>query len=143
MIIFVIIFAILVILVIALSTWYIYLRNQIIECQVNPHIWCYNDWTCNNPTGPCPAGTNVCYTNNGTIDSKGNTVSPPGLVNCLIGPQTEAATFCAAAITPPGEVEVGDPACECLITTDKNCFNNCNYDITKVPPTTPCAIKTT
>jgi hypothetical protein len=111
----IIIFAILFFVLLAVVSYYLSIRNKLIACQNNPNVWCFNDWACvpNIPAGT--PGVNICYTNNGTIDSNGNSVKPPGLVNCLIGPDSQAAKVCGAP----------NPLCACDIPSANNCFQVC------------------
>jgi hypothetical protein len=120
-----IVFFILVVILLGLTTWYLYLRNQVLGCDNDPNIWCYNDWTCPKVPGP-----SECFLNGGTINDKGDAVSPPGLYNCLMGPQSQSANFCAIPKTD---------LCDCKLNSDQNCYNGCGYKLSQVPPGTQCA----
>lgn len=110
----IIIFAILFFALLIAITYYLYLRNRLISCQNDPNIWCFNDWTCNVSTPVGTPNVNVCFTNGGTIGTNGQPVVPPGLVNCIIGPNSQAASVCLA-----------ETVCDCDIPIAGNCFEGC------------------
>ena len=130
--IFIVIFFVLFLIFLFILTYYLDVRNKLIGCQSDQNIWCYNDWTCKNSI-TCPADTNICFTNGGTIGPNGKEVSPPGLVNCLIGPDSTAATFCLQT-TP----------CDCTMDNANNCFQGCAISApgSFVPPNAACCATT-
>ena len=106
-----IVFVILVAVVIGLTTWLIYLINANNSCQLNPNIWCYNDWTCN--TKATNQDANPCFSKTFTNQGDDN------LTECLYGPQSSVANACFA-----GDTDDEGP-CSCALTTADNCLNNC------------------
>lgn len=115
----IIIFAILFFILLAVVSYYLSIRNKLVACQNNPNVWCFNDWSCPEQAPPGTPGVNICFTNNGTIDSNNNPVNPPGLLNCLIGSDSQAAKVCGA---PPSDPNI---PCACDIPTANNCFQVC------------------
>jgi len=151
--IFIIVFAILFVILLILTTYYLDLNNRLLGCQFKPNIWCFNDWTCPSQSGGAPACegkpvcpsdapptsncVNVCYTNNGTINSLGQ--SATGLLDCLVGPNSQAAKVCGGVPANPNE-----PACGCDIATTNSCFSNCPSGVKSdqgLNPDTVCCVQ--
>lgn len=84
-------------------SWLISEVNAGNACQLDPNIWCYNDWTCQN----------TCSGQDGTINSCYN--QKEGLAECLFGLDSPQANFCTA------------DNCPCVVPLESadNCFNGC------------------
>lgn len=101
-----IVFVLLVSVITGLTTWLIRLVFENNNCQLDPNIWCYNDWKCNSPaSGP---GINPCF---------GETDPSPNLTECLYGPTSSVANQCYTS--------AGACGCNSDLQQANNCFNSC------------------
>lgn len=84
-------------------SWLISEINSNNACQLNPSIWCYNDWTCQNTCSGVDGNINPCYN------------QKEGLAECLFGLDSDQANFCTA------------DSCPCVppIESAGNCFKGC------------------
>lgn len=129
---YLIVFAILFLILLAVLTWVLDLYNKAHKCPLEPNIWCFDDWVCNNN---CTGG----------VDAQGRSVStcfeqatsPTGLASCLYGPQSNTASLC---FTPP-TTGTGGLACDCtpeMTSTRSNCLSNCPSTLDDVPTDAVC-----
>lgn len=129
---YIIAFAILFLILLAVLTWTIDLYNKAHKCELEPNIWCFDTWQCNNN---CAGSTNndgqpvnACFD---------NATGPTGLASCLFGPDSTQASLC---FTPPN-TGTNELACACteeLTNTRSSCLANCPQSLGDVPADAVC-----
>lgn len=130
---YVIIFAILFIVALIVTTWVIGTWYQSYQCASDPNIWCSDTWVCNTP---CPTGTSEispCYSMNAAT----------GLASCLYGPNSMLATVCLTTAPTGGTGTTGTHVCNCpsLTANAQNCLAGCALSLAAVPSGTNCCFK--
>lgn len=119
---YIITFAILFVITMAVLTWALYEWYQSQQCGLEPNFWCSDDWVCG--TG-CTAGatgdapdTSACFYSL-QIGSTGY----QGIGSCLYGPESSIALSCGNHGQPAGS---GVPLCACVIQAGaNNCLSGC------------------
>lgn len=119
------IFAVLTLITLGVLTWVLDVWFKEHQCNLNPNIWCSDNWTCNTscPTG---AGFNSCFTNPGST----------GLASCLFGPTAAGAMYCSGSSSGTGAVICPCPAG--MTGQLNNCFSGCPQNLGDVNPSTSC-----
>jgi len=116
---YMIVFAILTIAAIGALTWTIGIWYKSNQCAINPNIWCFDTWQCNeNCTTQLPYDTQNCF---------GRATDGTGLASCLYGPTSAIATTCLAINAPTGGTGT---ACPCALSgpTGTSCLAGCAGD---------------
>jgi len=126
---YIIVFAVFVLIILALTIWVIWLYRQSNLCASDPNIWCWNNIYCLNN---CPDDTyGTCFLNNGTQASQ---VTNGPLAECLYGPTGAINSIdgnntngCVPSDTNTGSLTQCDPVCSCTLTSDNtsNCLQGC------------------
>lgn len=121
-----IVFVILFFVTLASLTWTINVINQAISCEIEPNIWCSNNWVC----------TKAC---NNSLDPNGDPVSScfnttQGVAECLYGPNSSTSTLC---FNPSSD---NQPVCNCpnVLSGTPNCLTNCTDDLNSLSSTATC-----
>jgi len=126
---YVVIFAILVIILITVITMAIYYWSKAHMCGVNPHIWCSDNYTCNQSCEAGSIGHSECFNADHLTDH--------GLASCLYGPDAPGAGLC---FNPP-TTGTNELACDCVSEMNdqsNNCFSGCASKIGAVNQNTVC-----
>jgi hypothetical protein len=130
---YIITFAIMFLIMLAVLTWVLVVYNQMYSCGLNPNIWCFDDWQCNKvctPDSPGAIGASPCFSDAAIA------TGPTGLYGCVLGPDAAAATYCNGT----GTTDDTQPLCNCPAPVEgvSNCLTGCATTLGGVGGTDVC-----